>query len=93
MIEAPATEARVPSTFALPSLLSNRTCSNLQANIQIIDTIRGYITAINTRIRGKKLDELYLLCLNKIAIRNVTAGTEFSIAEAKVGDVKSKPSM
>jgi len=31
-------------------------------------------------------------CLNMAAIRNVMAGTEFCIADAKVGDVLSNPS-
>jgi hypothetical protein len=31
-------------------------------------------------------------CLRMTAMRNVMAGTEFCIADAKVGDVLSKPS-
>jgi hypothetical protein len=83
MTDAPETEARVPSTLAIPSLLFKFTCSILQpTNHQDDQDFRLY----------RRQDEWCVIaCLSTAAMRKVTAGTAFSIAEAKVGEVLSSP--
>jgi len=47
---------------------------------------------MKTEFKLNELRACYLIYLSMTAIRNVMAGTEFCIADAKVGDVLSKPS-
>ena len=94
MTEAPATEARVPSTLAIPSFLFKCTCSILQSNHNIRSITSSCIWVEDLDFRGDRnriIEWVIISCQSTAAIRKVTAGTIFSVAEAKVGDVLSKP--
>lgn len=83
MIVAPPTQARVPTSFAIPSRRSNRTFSIL------LETSFGNYYGPRKQPSEENVKGCHL---RAAAMAKVMAGTEFWMAEAKVGEVLSSPS-
>lgn len=80
MMEAPPTLAMVPRIFAKPSLLLILTCSTLKSRKVVLECC-----SFATKQRHRNI-VMTLSYPRADAMTKVIAGTEFCIAEAKVGD-------